>query len=74
MQFARYGTDGEWWDVHGAARAEKHNELFPDQPIMAKSGTIHMWVEDQYDTDLAGWERRSRKHLTDGCQLNIGEQ
>lgn len=28
-----------------------------------KSGTPHLWTIDQYDTDLADWERRAREAL-----------
>lgn len=37
-----------------------HNE---HQPIMSRSATIPLWVQDQYERDLADWERRSRAHL-----------
>jgi hypothetical protein len=43
--------------------AERHNALWPDQPIMSRSGTIPLWVQDQYERDLADWERRARHHL-----------
>lgn len=43
--------------------AERHNAQYPDQPIMSRSGTIPLWVQDQYERDLADWERRSRHHL-----------
>ena len=58
----------EWVEEHGQARADNHNEMFPDAPIMARSATMHIWVTDQYETDLADWERRSRAHLTAGCK------
>lgn len=28
-----------------------------------RSGTIALWIEDQYEHDLAAWERRARDHL-----------
>jgi hypothetical protein len=43
--------------------AERWNAQLPDQPIMSRSATIPLWVQDQYETDLADWERRSRAHL-----------
>lgn len=47
--------------------AARHNEQWPDQPIMSRSATIPLWVQDQYETDLAAWERKARKHLMEGC-------
>lgn len=43
--------------------AARHNERFPDQPMESRSGTIPLWVQDQYERDLADWERRARHHL-----------
>lgn len=43
--------------------ADRWNAQWPDQPIMSRSATIPLWVQDQYETDLAEWERRSRAHL-----------
>jgi hypothetical protein len=48
-------------------RAARHNALYPDAPILTRSATIPMWVQEQYETDQANWERRSRHHLTQGC-------
>lgn len=45
---------------HTAAR---HNALWPDQPILTKSGTIPLWTIEQYETDLADWERKARVAL-----------
>lgn len=61
----------EWWDENLAARAELHNETFPDQPMDAKSATYPIWVQDQYEKDLADWERRSRHHLMQGCASKV---
>lgn len=47
--------------------AEHHNALWPDQPVATCCGTIALWVQDQYEKDLADWERRSRWRLTQGC-------
>lgn len=47
--------------------ADRHNELFPDQPVSSRSGTVPLWLADQYEHDLAEWERRARHHLTQGC-------
>ena len=45
-----------------------HNATNPDTPISTRSGTVRLWVQEQYDTDLAAWERRGRTHLMQGCQ------
>ncbi len=42
----------------------------PDAPYLPKSATIPLWVQDQYETDLADWERRTRRHLTQGCDAD----
>jgi hypothetical protein len=34
-------------------------------PHMTKSGTIPLWMAEQYQTDLAEWEAKARKALTD---------
>lgn len=57
----------EWWDANRAARVQAHNEIFPDQPMSLRSATLPLWVQDQYEKDLAEWERRARRHLTQGC-------
>ena len=44
-----------------------HNSMFPDQPMSTRSATLPLWVQDQYEKDLAEWERKSRKHLMQGC-------
>lgn len=57
-------ADPDWWTPETiAARAERHNAVWPDQP-MSTSATLPLWVQDQYDRDLADWERRTRAHLT----------
>ncbi len=40
----------------------------PDRPYMTRSATIPIWVQDQYEHDLADWERRARQHLTNHPQ------
>lgn len=49
---------------------ERHNIQNPDQPIATRSGTVALWLQDQYEKDLAEWERKARHHLMQGC----GEQ
>lgn len=51
-----------------AGRAATHNLMFPDQPMFTKSATIPLWVQDQYEKDLAEWERKARGHLMQGCR------
>lgn len=57
----------EWWDENLPRRTTSHNESFPDQPMSTRSATLPLWVQDQYEKDLAEWERKSRKHLMQGC-------
>lgn len=49
------------------AHVKRHNWTNPDQPIATRSGTVMLWVQDQYEKDLADWERRARRHLMEGC-------
>ncbi len=62
-------VDGEAWVKSGRfdEHVRRHNIHYPDQSIAPKSATIHLWVQEQYDTDLAAWERNARHHLTQGC-------
>lgn len=41
----------------------EHNKHWPDQPIATRSATVRIWMEDQYQKDLADWERRARDFL-----------
>ena len=34
-----------------------------DDPFMPRSGTPALWVQEQYDNDLADWENRARVAL-----------
>jgi hypothetical protein len=57
----------EWLNSGGFDRhVARHNVVHPDQPMSTKSGTVHLWVQDQYEKDLADWERRSREFLLKG--------
>lgn len=42
---------------------KRHNINYPDQQIHPRSATVHLWMQDQYEKDLADWERRARAHL-----------
>lgn len=44
---------------------ERHNIGYPDQQIETRSLTIPIWLQDQYEKDLADWEGRARRHLMD---------
>lgn len=65
-QVAISSADKDWWDANLAARAARHNAMFPDQPMSSRSMTLPMWVQDQYDKDLAEWERKTRHYLQQG--------
>lgn len=62
-------VDGEAWEASGIFKryAKMHNEHWPDQQIATRSMTIPLWMQDQYERDLADWERRGREHLARGC-------
>ena len=47
--------------------AARHNANDPDSPVLTRCGTAALWVLDQYERDLAAWERKARHHLTQGC-------
>lgn len=55
----------EEWQASGRfdKYVERHNIDYPDQQIHPRSATVHLWVQDQYEKDLADWERRARAHL-----------
>lgn len=63
--------DGENWEKSGKFKrfAESHNANRPDHAMATKSATVPIWIADQYETDLADWERRSRTHLMQCCTL-----
>lgn len=65
-------SDPDGWVASGIfdKYVQRHNATNPDQPIATKSGTVHLWVQDQYERDLADWERRARKHLMQGCDAD----
>lgn len=67
--------DKEWWDepANVERRAAMHNALFPDQPMATKCATLALWVQDQYEKDLADWERRARHHLMQGCETEVAK-
>ena len=58
-------SDPAAWQESGAfdRHVAAHNRQFPDQPISTRSATSPLWVQDQYEKDLADWERRARERL-----------
>jgi hypothetical protein len=61
---AEASSDPDWWTPENTARhAARANALWPGQPMATRCATIPLWVADQYERDLADWERRSRHHL-----------
>ncbi len=62
-------VDGDEWESSGQFEryAIRNNYLNPDRPMSLSSGTIPLWVEDQYQADLSAWEDAARQHLTRGC-------
>jgi hypothetical protein len=42
---------------------KRNNIENPNYQIHTRSATIPLWLEEQYQTDLADWERRARAAL-----------
>lgn len=57
------------WEASGRfdAYVARHNYSYPYAMIAPKSLTMHLWVQDQYDKDLAEWQSAARAHLLKGC-------
>lgn len=60
-------SDDNGWgaDARFSRYVTRHNHLYPDQCIATRSGTVALWVQDQYEKDLADWERRARAALSE---------
>lgn len=58
-------SNAESWQASGRfdAHVERHNIETPHKPIATRSGTLHLWVQDQYDRDLYELEGKARNHL-----------
>lgn len=58
-------ADPDAWQESGlfSEYLDRHNAANPHQPIATRSGTVPLWLNDQYDRDLADWEARARKAL-----------
>jgi hypothetical protein len=54
------------WQESGTfdAFVADNNAQNPHRPIATKSATVLLWMQEQYDLDLADWEARARNHLT----------
>lgn len=64
-ELAASSEPDEWlasgrFEVHSI----RHNIRHPDAPMTSCLANIPAWVEEQYDSDLAKWEDKARKHLT----------
>jgi len=56
--------DSGRFDEHVA----RNNIYYPHQPLSTRSGTVPLWLNEQYDRDLLAWEEKSRVHLMQGCE------
>lgn len=57
-------ADPEWMEALLPRLSERHNALHPQAPMEHRSGTIPLWVQEQYEHDLADWEKRVRTALS----------
>lgn len=59
-------VDPESWQASGQfdAYVQRHNARHPSSRIATRSMTMHLWVQDQYDKDLASWRGRAAAHLS----------
>ncbi len=64
-------SDPEAWQASGqfARHVERHNIVHAQAPISTRSGTLPLWVQDQYEKDLYARETKSRRHLMQGCPM-----
>ena len=72
-QIEASGAPAEWWAENLEARAACHNEMSPHAPMSPRSATLPLWVEDQYQRDLAAWEARARTHLMTHRPIGVEE-
>jgi len=65
----KVSSDPDKWVESGLfdKHVQRHNIEMPHAPIHARSATVYLWIQEQYDKDLADWESRARKHLTHEC-------
>lgn len=57
--------DPDGWQASGQFDqfVAMHNRDNPDRPIGTRSLTLPLWMQDQYERDLAEWEREARAFL-----------
>lgn len=70
-------ADAEGWQASGNfdRYVTRNNIQHPEAPIHTKSATIPLWAEEQYQHDLADWEKRARAALrpsAKGGQADVG--
>jgi hypothetical protein len=65
-------VDPQGWVESGQfdRHVARHNIERPEAPIATRSATVRLWEQDQYDTDLAAWEAKARKHMMQGCTFS----
>jgi len=63
-------SDPDAWQADGTfdRYVERHNINRPHAKIAPRSMTMHLWVQDQYDKDLAAWQEKARAHLGQSCR------
>lgn len=59
-------SDPDGWIESGRfdTFVERNNIRHPYQPISTRSATVALWLLEQYDQDLANWEARVRRALS----------
>lgn len=59
-------SDPDAWQESGRfdQYVERHNIEYPDRQIAPRSMTMHLWVMDQYEKDLADWMKRAKTFLS----------
>lgn len=69
-------SDPKGWQEGGRfdEHVKFHNEINPDQPIATSSATPALWMIDQYEKDLADWEKRGRDFLLYGAARTQSEK
>ena len=60
-----WSVDPDGWVASGrfAQFVEMNNADNPHAPISTRCATMPLWAADQYDRDLADWEKRARAYL-----------
>jgi hypothetical protein len=60
-----WSGDPEKWQEDGMfdRYVERHNIENAHAPIEHRCITPQLWMQDQYDRDLAAWEQETRQHI-----------